>query len=246
MRSRAMPAASHGRARADEEIAHLGDDVVVVRRRLHRRAARPACASGTRRRRLPRTASSAPGAAQRVDVVDHRRAGAIAARITAGLRVSTDTGDALARERLDHRQHARAALLPRRPAPRPAASTRRRRRSMSAPSATICRACASAAAAVEIAAAVGKRIGRDVDDAHDERARRSKRASRRSELHSARTGPRCAGPCIGVQQLHCASLRPDVRRLGAASRGRRRSCPAAPAGARRPASASAAAAACRP
>ena len=180
MRSRAMPAASQAAARADEETRAL-------RRRRRRSAAppassaaRPACASGTRRRRSPRTASSAPGRRSASTSLTIAAPAAIAARITAGLRVSTDTATpspasasstGSTRSQLFALGHGRA---PGRVDSPPMSM-------MSAPSSRIRRACASARCAVEEAAAVGKRVGRDVDDAHDAAGARGRSGARRSE-----------------------------------------------------------------
>ena len=64
MRSRAMPAATQAVARARQEVAHLGHDVVIVRRRLHRPRLALHVHQADADIRSRRSASSAPGRRQ--------------------------------------------------------------------------------------------------------------------------------------------------------------------------------------
>ena len=165
----ARDAGGHRRFRASGEIvAHLGDDVVVLRRLLHRlRLAllvHEAHRGVARRDRLQR-ARAFPAA----DVVDQARAGLDGFAHERGLAGVDRDRHAAVCQRFEHRQHAAALFVERhRCGARPGRFTadvedvrtlvdqRSRMRDC------------SVARGVE--AAVGEGVRGDVDDAHDERA----------------------------------------------------------------------------
>ena len=106
-RARCRPR-SAAATRCGQEIPHLGDHVAVAGFACMVRGSPCMCIRHTAHRR-PRHRVERARRAQRTDVVDHRRAGRDAPRITSGLMVSTETGTPQSRKRLEHRQHARAA-----------------------------------------------------------------------------------------------------------------------------------------
>ena len=104
------------------------DDVVVVRLDLHRARLALHVHQADRRAGCGGRFERAGSRSARTSLISAAPA-ATAARITAGLLVSTEIGTrACARERFDHRDRRGAVPPPRRPAARRAASTRRRRR----------------------------------------------------------------------------------------------------------------------
>ena len=86
---------------------------------------------------------------------------------------------------LDHRDDPAQLLLGRRPAARPAGSTRRRRRRGRRRPSRIARPCATASSTRRVAAAVGERVGGDVEDADDA----DPVGARRHALHRLISGP---------------------------------------------------------
>ena len=114
-------------------------------------------------------------AAQRGHVVDHRRAGVERRGGHRGLGgVDRDLRGAVRPSPAPRSPAARAGAPPRRATgSAPGGSTRRRCRGSSAPSRSSCEPVGDRRRRVEVAAAVGERVGRDVDHAHDVEARRA-------------------------------------------------------------------------
>ena len=223
MRSRATPArASPRRSRSRRNARDLGDDVVVVGSALHRSRHRRACASGRRRsadaRRPP---SSAPGARSAPMSLTMSAPRSSAARITSGLVVSTETGQPRPSAAAQHRQHARELVVgaDRRGAgPGRLAADVEDVGALRRPAA---RSARSRAPASMSAAAVGERIGRDVDDAHHARPRQVDREAASSARRMARS---CKNGAEAPSRNAAASI---------ALRRRRARCPASPAARRR-------------
>ena len=111
MRSRAMPASSQAPRARQQKVAHFGHDVVVARRRLHRARLALHVHEADADVALARTASIAPGSRSAATSLTIAAPAAIAARMTAGLRVSTRPATPSRRERFDERQHARELLV---------------------------------------------------------------------------------------------------------------------------------------
>ena len=130
--------------------------------------------------------SSAPGARSAAMSLTMSAPRSSAARITSGLLVSTDTGTPSVQPPAQHRQHARAAPPRAAPARRPGGVDSPPMSRMSAPSRTSRSQCAIARVGVGVPAAVGERIGRDVDDAHHPRPRQVDREAAWSARASMR------------------------------------------------------------
>ena len=166
------PAGSRRRDALAQEAPHLGDDVVVRGVAPASSSARPSCASAPCRRRSRRPPRTSPGRRRPTMSFTMDAPASSAARATSALRVSTLTRGrrALGDEPLDHGHHAVRSPPRRGPARRPAGSTRPRRRG--------CRRRRRPAAARasrrrprwRSEPAVGERVGRDVDDPHDQGA----------------------------------------------------------------------------
>ena len=163
------------------------------RRRRRRSAGRPAwcaarraCASGTGRHPRRRRPRPCAGIARSAETSLTSAAPAASARRghPALRRVDRD-GDAVGRERVDHRQHA--GELDARPARgrRPGASIRRRRRRCPRPRTPSRRPC-STAASRSATAAVGEGVGRDVEHADESAARIALRERRHPDGEATR------------------------------------------------------------
>ena len=127
-RERGMPARSQAAARALEEGAHFADDIVVMRRVLHRPGLALHVHQASRGAAFGDGLERA-GRRQRRHVVHERCAGRDRAAHHRGLaRVDGNRNGERAREALDERDHAPQFLLVIDRRARPAASTRRPRR----------------------------------------------------------------------------------------------------------------------
>ena len=167
----ARPRPATASTRAASSVAHLGHDVVVVRprrpcRRLWPRQCittygTPASATTPRHLRVGQPAA---------DVVDQRRPGRDGRLGDLGPRGVDADRHALRDQLADHRDDPAELLLAAARGRRPAGSTRRRRRRCRRPAATSSRPCAIARRRIEVAAAVGERVGGDVDHAHHQAA----------------------------------------------------------------------------
>ena len=166
------------------------------------RATARACASAPARRRRRRPRRQRRIVPQPADVVDDGRAG--------GERGAGDLG--LVGVDRDRAREARAA------SPSTTGSTRASSSSSgsgsapgrvdspptssrSAPSATICSAASTARAGIEQSAAVGKRVGRDVEDAHDERALAEAQRSLAGQGNGSNGGRAEHGLVLGIGSM---------------------------------------------